>query len=173
MRKCLIVLMAALLGAAWYVALFSWFGNEKRYADCLKEAKRLEEKELYLGAIEKYEEAKGLKPVSRELALRIAHDYHALGDEKTYADELKAMVADYGPDEEILALLRTYYQESGTQADRIRFLKKLQEQYPDDKTVERYYDAVKGMYREKYMSVENIGTYHGKYAVFCQAGKKD
>lgn len=172
MKKSLIALMVMLLGAVWYVTLSSWLGNGQKYENCLKEAERLEGKELYLDAIAKYEEAKNLKPVDRELALRIARDYHALGDERTYADKLLAMTADYGPDEEILALLCTHYQESGTQEGWIQCIRSLWEKYPDDKTVESYYDTVKGLYREKYMSLEDIEVYHGKYAVFIQEGKK-
>lgn len=173
MKKSLVALMVALLGLAWYVTLSSWLGNGGKYEACLTEAKRLEEKGLYLDAIAKYEETKNLKPADREIELLIAGDYRAMGDGKTYTNKLQAVISAYGPDKEVLDLLYTYYRENDTEAGWIRCMKKLWEKYPDDKTVESYFDTVKGLYQEKYMNnIENIDIFHGKYAVFTQEGKK-
>ena len=51
MKKNLSMMMGALLVLAWYITLSTWFGNTGKYNGYLEEAKRLEEKGLYLDAI--------------------------------------------------------------------------------------------------------------------------
>ena len=172
MKKSLTLGMAVLLVLAWYVTVSSWLGNGVKYENCLAEAKRLEEKELYLDAITQYEEAMKLKSATLELELLVAEDYRAMGDSKGYTNKLNSIISTYGPDERAVNLLCDYYKENYSKERLMRFLVSLHEKYPNDELVAGYYDTVKGMYREKYMSVQDIGVYHGKYAVYMQNGKK-
>ena len=172
MKKSLTLGMAVLLVLAWYVTVSSWLGNGTRYENCLAEAKRLEGKELYLDAITQYEEAMTLKSPTLEVELLIAEDYRAMGDSKGYTNKLNNIISAYGPEERAVTLLCDYYKENYSQERLMRALVSLREKYPDDKLVEEYYNTIKGLYREKYMSMQDIGEYHGKYAVYVQNGKK-
>lgn len=172
MKKSLTLGMTVLLALAWYVTISSWLGNGAKYENCLAEAKRLEGKELYLDAIAKYEEAIALKSATLEVELLIAEDYRAMGDSKEYTNKLNSIISSYGPDERAVNLLYDYYKENYSPERVMRFLISLREKYPDDKLVESYYDTVKGLYSEKYMSMQDIGEYHGNYAVYVQDGKK-
>lgn len=172
MKKSLTLGMTVLLVLAWYVTVSSWLGNDAKYENCLAEAERLEGKELYLDAIAQYEEAMKLKTATLELELLIAEDYRAMGDSKGYTNKLNSIISVYGPDERAITLLCDYYQEKYSQERLMRFLVDLHKKYPDNDLVANYYDTIKGMYREKYMSMQDIGVYHGKYAVYMQDGKK-
>lgn len=172
MKKSLTLGMAALLVLAWYVTLSSWLENGPKYENCLAEAKRLEGKELYLDAIAQYEEALTLKPATLEVDLLIAEDYRAMGDSKGYTNKLNSIISAYGPDERAVTLLCDYYKENYSQERLMRALVSLHEKYPDNRLIAEHYNTVKGLYREKYMSMQDIGEYHGKYAVYVQDGKK-
>lgn len=172
MKKSLTLGMAVLLALAWYVTVSSWLGNGTKYKNCLAEATRLEEKELYLDAVAQYEEAMTLKAPTLEVELLIAEDYRAMGDSKGYTNKLNSIISDYGPDERAVTLLCDYYKENYSQERLMRALMGLRENYPEDELIASYYNTVKGLYREKYMSMEDIGEYHGKYAVYVQDGKK-
>ena len=105
MKKNLSIVMLVLLGLAWYVTLSTWIGNEKKYSDMVAEARRLEDKGLYLDAISQYEEAKGIKGEILELEEYIADDYLAMGDYKEYRKKLNTIIAVYGPVEQDITKL--------------------------------------------------------------------
>lgn len=172
MKKSLTLGMAVLLVLAWYVTISSWVGNNAKYEKYLEEAKRLEGKELYLDAIAQYEEAMALKSATLEVELLVAEDYRAMGDSKGYTNKLNSIISSYGPDERAVNRLYDYYRENYSQDRLTRFLVGLHEKYPDNALVEDYYNTVKGLYSEKYMSIQDIREYHGKYAVYLQDGKK-
>ena len=57
MKRKISLLMLVLLVMAWYVTYNSWIGNGIKAQEAIKNAEFLEEKELYLDAIEEYNTA--------------------------------------------------------------------------------------------------------------------
>ena len=92
MKKNLSIVMLVLLGIAWYITLSTWLGNEKKYNNLVAEAKRFEEKGLYLDAISQYEEAKRISGEQLTLDEYIADVYLAMGDYKEYRKKLNAII---------------------------------------------------------------------------------
>ena len=111
MKRNLSIVMVVLLGLAWYITLSSWIGNEKKYNSILAEAQRLEEKGLYLDAVARYEDAKGVKGETAELEEYIADAYFAMGDYKEYRKKMESIIAVYGPLERDVVKLYEFTQE--------------------------------------------------------------
>lgn len=172
MKKNLSIVMVVLLGLAWYITLSSWIGNEKKYNEILAEARRLEEKGLYLDAIAQYEEAKGVKGEAAELEEYIADDYFAMGDYKEYRKKMESIIAVYGPVERDVDKLYEFTREYLSEDSVIDLVGKWHEKYPDSEVVAKYYDEVKGTYAERACAYGKIYDFAGEYAVYEQDGKK-
>ena len=172
MKKNLSLIMAALLVLAWYITLSSWFGNESKYKEIISEAQRLEAKGLYLDAIEQYESAKEVKGNTLELAEYIPDDYLAMGNYKEYQKQLKAILNTYGPIEDDVDRMVSFHKNYSSQGTLIECVAELYQQYPGNEVVKAYYDSLKGVYEERYISSEYIGNFRGNYAVYESGGKK-
>ena len=172
MKKNLAMVMGVLLVLSWYVTISSWFGNKGKYEEYLEEAKRLEEKGLYLDAIQEYEDARELKGDSIELDELVADDYLAMGDMKKYRNKLNEMIDEYGPKEQVVNKLVIYYKEYSSENSLIDCLAELYKKYPDNENIKQHYNEIKGLYKEEYLSMDHIDEFHGKYASFELNGKK-
>ena len=172
MKKIFSLAMAALLVLAWYVTLSSWLGMDGKYQGYIDEAKRLESKGLYLDAISQYEEAKILQPNNLELEEYIADAYLAMGDRKDYQKQLTYIIDTFGPVERDVQKAYEYYMTYASENSLIDYLVKLYDQYPDSPIVKEYYNSIKGIYTEKYVSYDDIGDFRGTGAVFVKGDKK-
>lgn len=172
MKKNLSIIMAVLLGLAWYVTISTWMGNEGKYQGHIEEAKRLEEKGLYLDAIKEYELAKELQPVSFEVDNYVADAYYAMGDFKSYRNQLNSMINEHGPEDTVVKKLFEYYEVYSSQNSLMDCVKDLYEKYPDSEIVKDYYNSMKGIYSEMYLSVNGIEKFNGNGATFELNGKK-
>ena len=172
MKKTLSILMVFLLVVAWYTTLNTWLGNDDRYQEYLEEAKRLEEKGLYLDAISVYGQAAELKKDALELDERIADDYLAMGDYKQYQKQLNKILADHGPVDADVRKLCEYHQKYSSKNRLIDCVVDLYAKYPDSDTVLEYYNLIKGEYRELPLSLSGIGTFRNGYAVYELNGKQ-
>ena len=172
MKKNLSIVMMVLLGLAWYVTLSTWLGNEKKYNDILAEARRMEEKGLYLDAIAQYEEAKGVKGETLFLEEAIADAYLAMGDYKEYRKKLSGIIATHGPVEQDITKLYEFTRDNFSEESVIGLVNGWHERYPDNDVVQAYYDGVKGRYVERSCAYDRIYDFAGNYAVYGQGGKK-
>lgn len=163
--------MGFLLVLAWYITLNSWFGNGEKYQKYIEEAKRLEEKGLYLDAISIYEKAKELDMNAIEVDEYIADDYLAMGNYKEYKKQLNNIIDSYGPVETDVAKLYQFYREYSSENSLINWISDLYNRYPESAIAKEYYNTIKGVYSEKYISLDYIGAFSGKYAPYELDGK--
>lgn len=172
MKKNLSIIMGVLLVLAWYVTISTWVGTEGKYQGYIEEAKRLEEKGLYLDALSQYNLAKEMKPESMEVDVYIADAYYALEDYKSYKNQLTNMIDVYGPVDSVVEKLISYYEVFSSQNSLISCVKDMYAQYPDSEIVKKYYNELKGVYDTLYVSVNKIDKFKGSYAVFTLNGKQ-
>lgn len=172
MKKNLTIVMGMLLLLSWYITLSTWLGNSGKYQECMEEAQRLEEKGLYLDALQEYENAREIKGDTLEIEEKIADNYLAMGDTKKYRNKLNDIIEKYGPTEQNVNKLVSYYKEFSSQNSLIDCLVELYKKYPESEIINQHYDSIKGFYEEEFFSVENIDDFQGKYATFENSGKK-
>lgn len=172
MKKSMILIMAVLLVLCWYTTVGSWMSNGKNYQEAMDNAAFLEEQELYLDAIEEYQNAMQYQQDTSGIMLLIAYDYRKMGDDSSYLQQLKNIVKEYGPVEEAVSGIYEYYQEKNRVDDAVEYIADLKEKYPDDKTVKGYYQQVQKSFYGLYQSWQQLGSFQGSYAVYEYEGKK-
>lgn len=172
MKKQLVIGMLVLLGLCWYTALSGYVGLGGKYQEAMDAAGRLEQKEIYIKAIDSYKEALSFKANDFNAMYGIAKDYENLGEYDSYERQMHAIVDAFGPDEKALNELYHYYMGKGNLTEAARLAYGLKKQYPDNELVSKFYEERKGDYTESFAAYEAISSYNGKYAICELGGKK-
>ena len=80
-KKFAVVFMLVLIVAAWTVIIRNQMKSSGKYNDYLEKAKKYEQKEIYVDALECYISASELKPDDYDIIMKKAEMYLKLGDE--------------------------------------------------------------------------------------------
>lgn len=172
MKKKLVICMLVLLGLCWYSAVGSMMGASGNYQDAIEEAKELEAKEIYIKAIDSYEEALNYQSDDLTAMYGIATDYKLLGEEEEYEKQMHAILSAVGPNEDMIKELYKHYVDGEQMDEAAEFIYGLKDQYPENELIDSLYDERKGDYIEIYQTYEEISSYNGNYAIYTRDGKK-
>ncbi len=172
MKKNMILLMAALLVLCWYTTVGTWMSSGENYRTAMANAESFEERELYLDAISEYESAMQYRKDVSEPMLRIANDYRNLGDMDSWLRQMKDLVARYGPQEQLVGEIYSYYMSENDTEEAISYISDLKAAWPEDAVVNGYYQEIRKDYYALYHSYQVIGPFLGNYAVYEYEGKK-
>lgn len=156
MKRNVIVLFAALLGLAWAVSLSEAVNNPQEMKEHLEKAKELEEKGIYVDAIEEYESALEYDPENEDIHLKMAKAALNSGDSNEFESVCEEMAENY-QNTEALDLLMAYYVENDYEDKAVKYLKDFTEEYPDNKKAEEWFQKLKGTYTELYCRYEEMG----------------
>ena len=124
MKKIMILMMAGMLGAAWYTTFTSAVEKPAEYRKYLQEAQKNEGKGIYYDAILSYKEALKYDEDNRNIYMKIAEDYKNLGDESGFVDACNSAISIDGDNEQAIMILADYYVEQDEKKDAIALLKK-------------------------------------------------
>lgn len=172
MKKNLIICMAVLLVLCWYVSIGAYLGNDGKYQDAMNQAKALEEKEIYIRAIDSYKEALIYKSLDFDAMYGIAQDYKKLEEEEKYEKQMLSILSDLGPNEIVLNEIYQYYMDAGETGNAAELVYDLKEKHPEDALVDKLYEERKGDYVELFECYESISAYSEKCAVYQSGGLK-
>lgn len=172
MKKNMILLMTVLLVLCWYTTVGTWMSSEDNYQAAMANAESFEQRELYLDAIAEYETAMQYRKDTSEAMLRIANDYRNLGDMDSWLGQMKSIVAQYGPREELVGEIYSYYTAEDDTEEAISYISDLKAAWPEDPVVDRYYQEIRKDYYALYHSFQAVGPFLGNYAVYEYEGKK-
>lgn len=164
--------MTVLLILCWYTTVGTWLSSEDNYQTAMANAQSFEERELYLDAISEYETAMQYRKDTSEAMLRIADDYRKLGEMDTWLAQMKSIVSQYGPKEEYVGEIYSYFTAEEDTEKAIEYISDLRTDWPDDPVVNRYYQEIRKDYYELYHSYQTVGPYLGDYAVYEYEGRK-
>ena len=137
MKKNMILLMTVLLVLCWYTTVGTWMSSEDNYQAAMANAESFEQRELYLDAIAEYETAMQYRKDTSEAMLRIANDYRNLGDMDSWLGQMKSIVAQYGPREELVGEIYSYYTAEDDTEEAISYISDLKAAWPADPGVDR------------------------------------
>ena len=172
MKKNMILMMVVLLALCWYSTVGTWMSSENNYQTAMANAESFEERGLYLDAIEEYESAMQYRKDTSEVMQKIAYDYRNLGDTDSYLSQLQSIIFQYGPKEDVLSDIYEHYVSEDDTEEAIEYISGLKASYPEDTTVDQYYQEIRKDYYELYHSYQRVGSYLGSYAVYEYEGKK-
>lgn len=172
MKKQLVLIMLILLALCWYMTAETYLGNNQRYEKEMQTAKALEEKEIYITAIDHYEMAMTYKVGDFDAMYGIAQDYLKLDESDRYISQMNSIIDKFGPNEKVLSELYNYHMENECVDDAAELVYDLKKKYPENELVMKLYKERRGDYSEIFASFEEISSYMNGYAVFEQDGKK-
>lgn len=166
MKKNLIICMVVLLGLCWYVTAETYLGSSGKYKEAMAQAKALEEKKIYIRAIDSYKEALSYKSSDFHAMYGIAQDYKNLKDEEAYENQMHSILINLGPNETALKELYQYYMDTNCKNDAAELVYDLKKKYPEDSLVDSLYEERKGDYEELFIGYEYISSYNEQYAIY-------
>lgn len=170
MKKSLKLLIAVFLLLAWVKTVGAVVSAPVNYQNCMAKAGQSYGKELYGEALENYREALKYKPDSMEARVGAAKVYLAMGEDRKYIGECEKICETYAGDEQIVEMLMEYYLDHNKVKEAVGKIVKLRESYPENETVERYYQKLRGEYEQKYCAYDYISTIVNGYAAYEAEG---
>lgn len=171
MKKSVILLMAVLLGLAWYLTVSEMAGAPIKAKEHLKKAAQLEGKEIYVEAAAEYEAALEYDPENEEIYLRMAKANLNMGEEGKFTDICEETAEKYQDSDQALELLMNYYMENDYEDKAVRYLEGFIEEYPDNKYAQEWFEKLKGSFSEIYCHYEELGEIVNGSMVVLEEGK--
>lgn len=167
MKKKIIILFVVLLILSWVSAIFGMTDKPREYQKFIDKAEEQEEKEVYIGAIEAYQNALNLKPDDVAILNKIALNYKLINDSSNYVSTLEKIVElNTDGSKEALEELMNYYIDDDSESKASRYIKRCAERFPDVDYVQTWYLKLKGSYSELYCTYDEMfGIYDDNMVV--------
>lgn len=166
MKRNVSLILVVLLVLSWYTSINTWVNTPREYQAHLEQAAQYEEKEIYEDAISEYEEAQGyLKERDFNIDLKIAHDYLAMYEYNDYVDQMEKIIASYEDNTEAVIELATYYSSDNKNPKAVEILKEEHEKQPDNETITKELDSMKGTYTRIYATYLGMTRLVNGYAI--------
>lgn len=172
MKKKIVLVLLVLLALSWYTATKSYLGNSGKYKAAMDEAQKLEEKEIYITAIDSYQTAMTYEPNDLKAMYGIATDYKNLEEYDSYTKQMKSILSTQGVQEDILQELYDYYISQDMTNDADELVYDLYRQHSDNALVASLYEERKGDYFELFNSYEKLSSFENNYTVYEKEGKQ-
>ncbi len=173
MKKGLLVFVICLfVGICWYTALESYIGLGAKYQEAVNSAQKYEKKDIYIRAIDSYNDAMQFKKEDYTAMYAIAQNYKKLDEMDNYASEMEKILYAHNAQESVLNEIYKYYMDSGMLSKAFDLAVSLHEKFPDNDTVKKIYNERKGDYEEILNTYDNVSVYRDKYAIYEMNGKK-
>lgn len=141
---------------SWYSAISEAVNNPKKVKGHLEKAAKLEEKEIYVDAIEEYEQALEYVPEDAAIQLRIAKAYLNSGNTKKFTSICEETAETYQEHTDAMDLLMEYYVENDSESRAVKYLENFTEDYPDNKNAAKWFTKLKGTYTELYYRYDEM-----------------
>ncbi|NBH33140.1 hypothetical protein D3Z58_06155 [Clostridiaceae bacterium] len=171
MKQAVLFAMAGLLILGWSVTGKELMEKPVRYQQLLEEGEQYESDEIYVRAIESYKEALNYYPGSREVKIRIAKDYLALGDESSFINQCNGMNQEYGYPEEVVILLADYYIENRRNESAVHLLQDALKNHKGGEEVMKRYEKVRYTYKDFYLGYDDIFPFRNDSTVIVEEGR--
>ena len=132
MKRIVIILFVALLGLSWFSAFSEAVDNPKKLREHLEKAAELEEKEIYVDAIEEYKSALEYDPDNVEIYIKMARAALNTGDDSEFVSICEETAENYQDNTEALDMLMDYYIENEYEDRAAEYLLSFVEKYPEN-----------------------------------------
>lgn len=162
MKKKIIILFIVLLGLSWFFSISTMLENPKEMQSHIEKAEALDEKGIYVEAIEEYQEALTYKADDVDTIMKIAHDYLLIDETRKYTNTLmQAVELQKDGSEEALNELMNYYIDEEQEDKAARYIRDYSAKAPDVEYAQKWFVQLKGSYKELYCRYdEMLGMYY-------------
>lgn len=157
MKRIVIILFVALLGLSWFSAFSEAVNNPKKLREHLEKAAELEEKEIYVDAIEEYKSALEYDPDNVEIYIKMARAALNTGDDSEFVSICEEIAENYQDNTEALDMLMDYYIENEYEDRAAEYLQSFVEKYPENENAQNWFVKFEGTYTELYSRYDELG----------------
>ncbi|MDO4273481.1 MAG: WG repeat-containing protein [Eubacteriales bacterium] len=170
MKKLVIAAVFFLLSAAWWIAFTAAVEKPGEYKQCLEQAKKYEEKEIYYDAILAYKRALEYKPENMGIYLKIAGAYRKLGDGSGFENVCNQAINLGGDNEEAILTLTDYYLETGRTDEAVSLLRRHIEEKKENGALRAKLQTLAGGYHKTGGEYDAVSAACGHY-MFVKKGE--
>ena len=166
MKKKIVVLFILMLGVGWFASISTMLSNPQKLEAHIEKAQELEEKGIYVDAIDEYQEALKYRPNDVQLMVKMAEDYLEIDEKTKYESTLKqAIELEKDGSEEALDTLMEYYIDGNSEAKAVQYIKDYTEKSPKVEYAQEWLLKLKGSYRELYCKYDEMLGMYNDYMV--------
>lgn len=155
-----------MLGIGWVTSISTMLSNPRELEAHLEKAEELEEKGIYIDAIDEYQKVLEYQPNDVQIMVKMAKDYLKIGEETKYVSTLKqAIELESNGSEEALDSLMEYYIDENSEAKAVQYIRDYTEKAPKVKYAQEWLLKLKGSYRELYCRYDEMYGMYNDYMV--------
>lgn len=172
MKKILVPIIVLLLVLGWGNIIGGNSRNHKKYNDYMAKAKALDEKEIYIDAVENYKKAREFTKDRLPIEEAILDDYLKLKKYKDFEKQGNMILEDYDYPKDIAKKMTDYYMDRKQAANALKLVNAYLERNIDDNEFLEMQGKLRGIYTELYFGKESLNGYYNGFYVFSQDGKE-
>jgi len=156
----ILIILVSVCGLAWYGVFNAQISVSQEYSDLWVDAKKLEEKEIYIDAVKKYERILALDPKNFDAAMKTAEMYSKLNDANGILTACgKARAIDKTSAKSYI-MEADYYISKKLYAEAIKVLSAGSEYAKDKSKITELKKMLHTTVVEKYVSFSDTGDWH-------------
>ena len=158
MKRNVIVVFVGLLAVSWLSAVNDMVSIPKKIKEHIEKAQILENKQIYVDAVDEYQSALEYDKENVELALKMAEDYLAYGENKKFISTCQKVAEENQKDTRALDALIAYYKENAQEDRAVKYLKSFTKQYPDNENAQKWLKKLQGTYTRIYCKYPQLSA---------------
>lgn len=168
MKKVLAVVFVLLLGFSWYINVSALINEPREYKEHLEKAESLEEKGIYVDAINEYEEALKYDSDNADIKMKLAYAYLSNENSSKFVSLCEEIAETNQNNEEAIDALMEYYIDQEATGKAVKYLKDYVSKHPDDEKANEWFTQLKGSYSKKYCWYSDMSGIYNDYFLVSQ-----
>ena len=172
MKKILSPTIILLLVLGWGNIIGGNARKYKNYKDYMAKARELDEKEIYIDAVEQYKKAREFTEDKLPIEEAILDDYLKLEKYKDFEKHGNMILENYNYPRNVARKMTDYYMDRKQTANALKLVNAYLEKDTNDDEFLEMQGKLRGTYTEIYFGKDSISGYYNVFYVFSQDGKE-
>lgn len=158
MKRNVILGLVGLLAVSWLAAVNDMVSIPKKIKEHIAKAEVLEEKQIYVDAVDEYQGALEYEPDDVELSMKMAEDYLAYGENKKFISTCQKVAEENQKDTMALDTLMKYYQDNKQEDRAVKYLKTFTKNYPKNENAQKWLKELQGTYTRLFCKYDQLSA---------------
>ena len=172
MKKILVPVIILLLVLGWGNIIGGNASKHKKYNEYMAKAKALDEKEIYIDALDQYKNALEFTENKFPVEEAILDDYLNLKKYNDFEKQGSIILENYNYPRDITKKIVDYYIDRKQSANALKVVNAYLERQPKDDDFLELQGKLRGIYTEVYFGGASIDEYYNGFYVFTNDEKK-
>lgn len=172
MKKILVPVIILLLVLGWGNIIGGNASKHKKYNEYMAKAKALDEKEIYIDALDQYKNALEFTENKFPVEEAILDDYLNLKKYNDFEKQGSMILENYNYPRDITKKIVDYYIDRKQSANALKVVNAYLERQPKDDDFLELQGKLRGIYTEVYFGGASIDEYYNGFYVFTNDEKK-